>query len=173
MRKLLTGLLLINITCVSQTVKKLEYELSFYKSGEEWGNKKNVAFKLLGIDSLNSSAINYLVEVYDRKNQKDSINFLFERLINENPQNSEPYLLIAQERNLHFAELSYPQQINYLKEAYKLDSVNVEVVYTLGKLYYELFNKEFKTNKKRTNPDFYSSNAIQYFSIKAMVIRNL
>jgi len=166
MKNILTGLfLLISITCFSQTVKELEYELSFYKSGEEWGNKKNIAFKLLKIDSLNASAINYLVEVYGRNNQKDSISFLFDRLIKKNPQSPEPYLLRTQERNAHFAGLTYTQQINYLKEAYKLDSVNVEAIYTLGKLYYELFIKEFKTNKKKANLDIYSSNAIQYFSI--------
>lgn len=78
MKKILIGLfLLINITSFSQTVKELEHELSFYKSGEEWGNKMNIAFNLLEIDSLNESAIKYLVEVYGRNNQKDSISFLF------------------------------------------------------------------------------------------------
>jgi tetratricopeptide (TPR) repeat protein len=166
MNKILTGLfLLINITCFSQSVKELEHELSFYKSGEEWGNKKNIAFKLLEIDSLNTSAINYLVEVYGRNNQKDSISLLFDRLIKENPQNPEPYLLRAQEGNAHFAGLSYTQQINYFKEAYELDKVNLEAIYTLGKLYYELFIKEFQTSKKKANTDIYSANSIQYFSI--------
>ena len=76
--------LVINSTCFSQTVKELEYELSYFKSSEEWGNKKNIAFNLLEIDSLNERAINYLVEVYGRNNQKDSISFLFDRLIKEN-----------------------------------------------------------------------------------------
>ena len=59
MKKILTGLLflLINFTCFSQTVKELEYELSYFKSDEEWGNKKNIAFYLLKIDSHNESAI--------------------------------------------------------------------------------------------------------------------
>lgn len=166
MKIILTGLfILINITCFSQTVKELEHELSFYKSGEEWGNKKNIAFKLLEIDSLNASAINYLVEVYGRNIQRDSINFLFERLIKGNPQNPEPYLLRVQEQNAHFAQLSYTQQINYLKEAYKLDSLNIETIYKLGKLYYELFIRDFKTNKKSATLDYYSSNAIRYFTI--------
>jgi len=166
MKKILTGLLflLINITCFSQTVKELEYELSYFKSGEEWGNKKNIAFNLLEIDSLNDSAINFLVEVYGRNNQKDSISFLFDRLMTENPNSPKPYLIRAQERNAHFAGLTYTQQINYLKEAYKLDSVNVEAICSLGKLYYELFIKEFKTDKKKTNLDYYSTNAIKYFS---------
>lgn len=165
MKKILTGLLfLINFTCFSQTVKELEHELSFYKSGEEWGNKKNIAFKLLEIDSLNVKAINYLVEVYGRNNQMDSISFLFDKLIKENPKSPEPYLIRAQEINAHFAGLTYTQQIRYLKEAYGLDSVNVEAIYTLGKSYYELFVKEFKTDKKKANLDNYSSNAIQFFS---------
>lgn len=162
----MTGLffLLINFTCFSQTVKELEHELSIYKSGEEWGNKKNIAFKLLDIDSLNARAINYLVEVYSQKNQKDSITFLFDRLIKEYPNNPEPFLLRAQERNAYFAGLSYTQQIYYLEEAYKLDSVNIEAIYTLGKLYYELFIKEFKKDKNKANLDYYSSSAIKYFS---------
>jgi hypothetical protein len=166
MKKILTGLLfsLINITCFSQIVKELEYELSYFKSGEEWGNKKNIAFNLLEIDSLNESAINYLVEVYGRNNQKDSISFLFDRLIKENSKSPQPYLIRARERNAHFAGLTYTQQINYLKEAYKLDSVNVEAIYSLGKLYYELFIKEFKSDKEKTNLDYYSANAIKYFS---------
>jgi hypothetical protein len=165
MKKILTGLfILINFTCFSQTVKDLEYELSFYKSDEEWGNKKDIAFKLLGIDSLNESAINYLVEVYGRNNQIDSISFLFDRLTKENSKSPQPYLIRARERNAHFAGLTYTQQINYLKEAYKLDSVNVEAIYSLGKLYYELFIKEFKLDKKKTNLDYYSTNAIKYFS---------
>jgi len=166
MKKILTGLLfsLINITCFSQTVKELEYEISYFKSGEEWGNKKNIAFNLLEIDSLNESAINYLVEVYGRNNQKDSISFLFDRLIKENSKSPQPYLIRARERNAHFAGLTYTQQINYLKEAYKLDSVNVEAIYSLGKLYYELFIKEFKSDKEKTNLDYYSANAIKYFS---------
>lgn len=165
MKKILTGLfLLINITSFSQTVKELEHELSFYKSGEEWGNKKDIAYKLLEIDSLNAKAINYLVEVYGRNSKKDSISLLFDRLIKENPKNPEPYLIRAQERNAHFAGLTYTQQINYLKEAYKLDSVNVEAIYSLGKLYYELFIKEFKSDKEKTNLDYYSTNAIKYFS---------
>lgn len=166
MKEILTGLLflLINITCFSQTVKELEYELSYFKSGEEWGNKKNIAFNLLEIDSLNESAINYLVEVYGRNNQKDSISFLFDRLIKENSKSPQPYLIRARERNAHFARLTYTQQINYLKEAYKLDSVNAEAIYSLGKLYYELFIKGFKSDTIKINLDYYSSNANKYFS---------
>jgi len=166
MKKILTGLfLLISIISFSQTVKELEYELSYFKSGEEWGNKKEIAFKLLEIDKLNTNAIDYLVEVYGRNNQKDSISLFFERLIKENPKSPEPYILRARERNAHFAGLTYSQQINFLKEAYEIDSTNTEAIYTLSKLYYELFIQEFIKNKKRANLIHYSTNSIQYFFI--------
>ena len=165
MRKILTGLFfLINIVSFSQNIKELENELSYYQSGEEWGNKKNIAFNLLEIDSLNANAIYYLVEVYGRNDKKDSISWLFDKLIKEHPKSPEPYILRAQERNAHFAGLKYTQQINFLKEAYKLDSVNSETIYTLGKLYYELFIQEFNETKKKANIDYYSTNSIQYFS---------
>jgi hypothetical protein len=166
MKKILTGLfLLINITSFSQTVKELEYELSYVKSDEEWGNKIDIAYKLLGIDRLNENAIDYLIEVFGRSNQKDSIDLLFNRLIKENPNSTEPYLLRTRERNAHFSGLTYTQKINFLKEAYKIDSVNAEAIYTLGKLYYELFIQEFNKNNEKSNLDYYSSNSIQYFSI--------
>jgi hypothetical protein len=167
MKNILSGLLffLLNFHCFTQNIKELEHELSFYKSGEEWGNKKLIAFQLLEIDKLNESAINYLVEVYGRNNQKDSISFLFDRLIKENPKNPVPFLIRAKESNARFAGLSFTQQINFLKEAYRLDSVNVEAMYSLGNLYYELFINEFKKDKKLTNLDYYASNSINYFSI--------
>jgi len=165
MKKVLTGLfILINVACFSQTVKELEEELSFYKSDEEWGNKKNIAYQLLDIDSLNEKAINYLVEVYGRSNKKDSISFLFDRLMKENPNSPEPFLIRARERNAHFAGLTYNQQITYLKEACKLDSVNEEAIYSLGKLYYELFINEYNAAKNKANLNYYSSSAIKYFS---------
>lgn len=164
MKYFLTGLFfIISITSFSQTIEELEHELSYYKSGETWGNKKDVAYKLLKTDELNSKAIDYLIEVFGRNNQKDSINLLFRRLIENNPKSPEPYLLMVRNQNSHFAGLTHTQQINYLKEAHKIDSVNLEAIYSLGKLYYELFIREFKGNKKKANLDYYSNNSCHYF----------
>ncbi len=149
----------------SQTIKELEYELTYYKSVETWGNKKDIAKKLLRIDPLNKIAINYLVEVYASKHQRDSIIELFEYLIKTNPNNPKPYLLLANERNARYAGLTTNQRVKYLIEAYKIDSTNVEALYSLGKSYYEFFNREFKKRKKKANLDYYSSKAIKYFSI--------
>ncbi len=155
--------LFINIS-FSQTVEELEYELSFYKSGESWGEKKDVAKELLVIDGLNFKAISYLVEVYGRNNQKDSIRILYERIIKNNPNSPEPYLIRVRNRNPHFEGLTYTQQINFLKEAQKLDNTNKEALYMLGKKYYELFLKEYKKNKKKENLDYYARNSISYLS---------
>lgn len=165
MRIFLTAILLliINIS-FSQTVEELEYELSYYKSGESWGNKKEQAFKLLELDGLNNKAINYLVEVYGRNNQKDSIRLLFDRIIKNNPNSPEPYLIRVRDQNPHFEGLTYNQQINCLKEAKKLDSTNIEAIYMLGNLYYELFIQEYDKNKKKVNLDYYATNSIRYFS---------
>lgn len=148
----------------SQTIKELEYELSYTESIETWGNKKDIARKLLEIDGLNNKAINYLVEVYGRNNQRDSISELFDIIIKSNPDNPEVYLIRADERNAHFAGLTFTQQINYLKKAKELDQNNIEATYSLGKIYYELFVKEFKNNKKKANLDHYARSATDYFT---------
>jgi len=164
MKKILTGLfLLINITSFSQTVKELEHELSYVKSTEKWDNKKDIAFKLLKIDKLNTKAIDYLVKVYGRNNQRDSISVLFDNIINNNLNSPEPYLIRVRDRNAYFAGLTNKQKIEYLKKAKELDSNNIEAIYMLGKTYYELFINEYDKNE-HTTLDYYARNSIQFFS---------
>lgn len=143
----------------------MEHELSYYKSDETWGHKKDIAYKLLKLDRLNTEAINYLVEVYANNKQKDSISSLFEKLIKDNPKSPKPYLIRAREPNAKYAGLTYTQRINFLKEAYKIDSTNAEAIYMLGKLYYKLFIREYHKNRKKVNLDYYSNKTIHYFSI--------
>lgn len=157
-------LTLFCFTSFSQTVEELEYEMSYYKSGEKWGNKKDIAYKLLEIDGINSKAINYLVEVFGRNNQRDSIIVLFNNIIKTNSENPKIYLIRASERNAYFAGLTFTQRINYLKKAKELDKESIEATYALGKIYYELFVKESTNNKKKANLDHYAKSAIDYFS---------
>lgn len=165
MKRLFTGFLLFMcLGCFSQTVKELEHELSFYKANEKWGQKKDVALKLLKIDFKNKNAIRYIVELYNQKNQKDSINLFFDKLIKENPESPELYLLRADMRISDCAGLSIDQRINYLEMAYKLGSSNAETINTIGRFYYDLFVREFATNKNTVKLNNYSTNAIKYFS---------
>ena len=161
---LIIVLTLFYFTSFSQTVEELEYELSFYKSGEKWGNKKDIAYKILEADGQNNKAINYLVEVFGRNNQRESISVLFDNIIKTNSENPKIYLIRASERNAHFAGLTFTQRINYLKKAKELDKENIEATYTLGKIYYELFVREFTTNKKKANLDHYAKSGINYFT---------
>lgn len=155
---------IISNVSFSQTVEELEYELSFYKSGEQWGNKKEYAYQLLELDGLNQQALNYLIEVFGRNNQRDSISELFDRITRNNPNNPEVYLIRVRGRNAHFAGLTYTQQINYLKKARELDRTNIEATYKLGEIYYELFIREYNNNQKKANLNHYASNSIQYLS---------
>ena len=165
-------LTLFYLTSFSQTVEELEYELSYFKSGEKWGNKKEIAYKLLETDGLNNKAIDYLVEVFGRSNQRDSITMLFNNLIKTNSENPEVYLIRASERNAHFAGLTFTQRINYLKKAKELDNENIEATYTLGKIYYEPFVREYTTNKKNANLDYFAKNSIDYITDLCFIDEN-
>ncbi len=164
MKALLTALsLLISISCFSQTVAELEHELSFYKAGERWGNKKELAIKLLEIDGLNSKAINYLVRAYGQNKQKDSIQMLFDKIIKENPNRPEPYIIRVSNSNPTYGGLTDTQQISFLKKAQEIDPANKEATYMLGKLYYDLFVKEYRAGKNKSNLQSYATSSLQQF----------
>lgn len=164
MKVLLTAiLLLINICCFSQTVAELEHELSFYKSGETWGNKKELAIKLLEIDGLNSKAINYLVRAYGQNHQKDSIQMLFDKIIKENPNRPEPYIIRVSNGNPTFEGLTDTQQISFLKKALDIDRTNSDATYKLGKMYYDLFVKEYRAGKNKSNLESYATSSLLHF----------
>lgn len=160
MKKILTLVFfLMGVTCFSQTVKELESELSVGRIGERFGGKTDVAYNLLRIDKLNSTAISYLIAAYTMNHQNDSINFLFDRLIKENPNSPEPYL-----RRAKVSNTTLEQQVAFLNEAYKIDSSNEKVNYELGKAYYKLFINESNNNKNKDNLDSSAKNSIKYFS---------
>lgn len=154
-------LLLFSITCFSQTVKELENELHVIRTdkGETFGNKQAIAYRLLGLDRFNYTAVSYLVRAYGMNQHGDSITILFDRLVKENPNSPEPYLLQSQTQNL-----TPTQRIDYLVKGYKLDSLNANVNYELGKLYYQLFIKEFADSMNKENLEQLSRNSIKYFS---------
>ncbi len=130
-----------------------------------WGNKKDIAYELLRMDSLNRRAINYLVEAYGRNGPRDSIGILFNEIIRCNPDSPIPFIIRSTDRNARFERLTTTQQIDYLKKAHSLDSANVEAMYRLGKLYYELFMKVYNDDKDEPYLDYYSKSSIHYFSL--------
>jgi len=157
MRIVLTILLVFLLTiCFSQTIRERENDL---RLSENWIQKKDKALELLEIDKFNIVAINYILRLYQGFKQKDSISLFYEKLIENNPNTPDPYLIRV---NLsHFESLSRINQIKYLKKAHEIDPLGVATNYQLGKGYYELFIQEFSQNNNKENLDFYGS--VSYF----------
>ncbi len=164
LKKLITLLLVLaTYNSFAQTVEELEYELSYYKSGEKWGNKKNQAYQLLELDGLNINAINYLVEVYGRNNKQDSIEILFDKIAKKYPQSPDPYIIRVSYRNPFFEKLTFEEQINYLQKALELDSTNTETLYMLGKKHYEAFNQGVEDKQGENLLKSHAEKSIKYF----------
>lgn len=166
MKKILTAIiiLLMGVTCFPNTVKEIERELSSYKPGEPWGYKSHLAYQLMEMDPLNEKAIEYLVYNYAKKQEKDSIQHLYSRLIKAHPDNLHLYLILCGDVNAYNAGLTAAQRIEYLKEAYKLDSINEKALYLLGKLYYTCFINEQATEGQKAQLDEYAANAAHYLT---------
>ncbi len=157
-----------NINC--QTVEELEWVLRSYTAKDSQINKKDKALQLLSIDKFNNIAINYLVNSYYQNGQKDSIKNLLEKLIIENPNNVEPYLIKVS--FYKYLGLTYSERINLLKKARIIDSLNTNVNYQLGKLYYELFNREYIKNGKIANMNYYAKKSIYYLDYLCTIDTN-
>ena len=160
---ILLFLLSLNIFAQNEEIEELKESLRSYKSGEQhYGVKHDKAYKLLSLDKYNNIAITYLLSSYREMKERDSIPLFFNRLIKDNPNDIEPYLI--RERYSNYENPGYTSRINNLKKAHKIEPNNVAINYLLGKLYYELFNREYKRNKKKENLDYYSLNSSQYFT---------
>jgi hypothetical protein len=157
--------LFIFTSVFSQTPEEIEEireALSSYRSGEiHWGTKKDKAYRLLIYDKYNYLAIKYLITSFEEAGQIDSISYFFDNLIRDNINDVEPFLL--RELFARIESLNYSQRINSLKKTWNIDSTDVRVNYLLGKLYYELFIKEFSGKEKKANLDYYARNSKHYF----------
>jgi hypothetical protein len=125
-------------------------------------NKKGKALELLKLDKFNKVAINYLLRLYSKSNQPDSIKSLYENLIINNPLSPEPYLIRNQ--LYKYESLTDSDRINFLKKAREIDSLNIEANYELGIQFYQLFIKEYTEDKNIQNLDYYSKKSLFYFS---------
>ncbi len=151
MRKYLIILLLIFCNSYSQSVKDLLYELRYYKSGENYGNKINVARKVLRIEPFNENAIEYVCRYYNDR-QIDSVNYFFKKMIIEFPNKAEPYNLRSQ--FLGFQSTLLDKKIleeSYLLKAIEIEPNNIKTNYSLGNLYYDDFLFPFRKLKILNN----------------------
>lgn len=158
--------MLISANLFSQNteIEELQEALRSYKSGEKhYGVKHDKAYRLLSIDKYNNTAIFYLLSSYREIGQKDSIPVFFNNLIKNNPNDIEPHLI--RERYENYENLSRTDRINNLKKALKIDSKNEQVNYLVGKLYYELFIREYGKNRRKENLDHYATNSLKHFTV--------
>jgi hypothetical protein len=134
--------MIISLHSHSQTVKELEYDLSWYSATEKDGDKISKARLLLNQDPFNYRAIDYICRYYnDRK--IDSIHIFFHDLEKKYPNKSEPLILHAE--FLSF-EINYNDNLSFqtkkveiLTKALALDKSNSDIMYSLAKTYYEDF----------------------------------
>lgn len=150
----------------NKEIKSLEDLIRSYYSYEEYSEENNgQAYQLLSLDKYNNRAISYLLWSYKEMEQKDSIPLFFNYLIENNPNDIEPYLI--REKHEYSENLSYTDRINNLKGALHINPKDERVNYQLGKLYYNFFIQEYTYNKDQTkeNLDSYSKNSIKYFTV--------
>jgi len=166
MRNLIAILMiLISVNSFSQKkeIEELQDLLGSFKSEKEhYGVKNKKAYRLLSISKYDDVAIFYLLNSYQWAKQNDSIASFFNYLIKNNRNETEPYLI--REQYNRYEKLDYSSRIKNLKEALKVDSNDTRVNYGIGKLYYDLFIREYSKNDSKANMDNYSFNSKFYFT---------
>lgn len=125
-----------------QTIQELEYDLSWYHSSEEYGDKIEKAKKLQEIDPFNYKATEYICRYYSDR-EIDSVSIYFENLIAKFPENSEPYILRSEflnfELNFGNKEVYIIRKIDYLKQGLNVNPNDTRIIYILAETYYEDF----------------------------------
>ncbi|NLE63189.1 MAG: hypothetical protein GX612_05065 [Bacteroidales bacterium] len=145
-------------------IKMLSSSLDYYKHlhDKHFFEKKGKAYRLLSIDKYNIYAIEYLIRFYQHEETLDSVNCFFQDLINNNPQEVEPYLIRDYLWDYNYRNTF--ERIRRLKMAWLIDSNHYDINVNIGKIYYDLFNKEHLDNKNKTEIDYYAKQAYFYLS---------
>lgn len=144
------GILTSNL--FGQTARRLESEISYFKSGESYADKIDKARLLLRQEPFNHRAIEFTCRYY-RENDIDSISLFFDNLIKTNPDKAEPLILRSEllyfEYDQYNRSLYKSRETAYLDSALKIDNQNREALFLLAKLYYSDFIYPFEKE-----PDF-------------------
>ncbi len=141
-RIILIFFLILTSTTFGQTIRKLEYDLSWYEFPEKYGDKIEKAKKLQEIDPFNYIATKYICNYYHDRNI-DSVSIYFDNLISKFPKNTEPYLLRSE---LLFLEVDYNNKeeynrlkIKYLKKGLDINPKDPLIIFMLAETYYKDF----------------------------------
>lgn len=135
-------ILLLSSTVFCQSIKKLEYDLSWHYSIENYGDKIDKARKLQEIDPFNYQATDYICRYYYDRNI-DSVSIYFDNMIEKHPHNSEPYLLrtmlLHYENDYRDRETYNKQKVKYLNHALQIDNSSLFTIFKLAETYYNDF----------------------------------
>lgn len=120
-------------------------------------NFRMSAEKILNSDTIYYVSCKELVTNYSDKQQFDSINLFYSKLISKYKNSPKPYLIRGEYWYLEFPR-NPEKELYYYKKAYEIDSNDFDVNYKLAKKYYYLFQKRIRTKDKKNS----ASNFIKY-----------
>jgi len=139
---LISCVFLLSGVIKSQPVDSLKRELSYFYSGEKYGDKIALARTLHKKSPFDHQAIDYICRYYD-KQKIDSTDIFLNKIIEDYPDSAKAY--ISKAKYIYFLkEVNYEREKEKcLKQGYLVDSLNVEVNYMLAELYYQDFLKPY------------------------------
>lgn len=130
-----------------QTIEKLEKELSWFKSGEQYGDKISDARKLLKLDPLNTSAIKYISE-YIRDRKEGSVSDFMNELEKQHPSSEQLVIYRAEHTWLEYDRrtsdsLQMGKQLEILRKGKARIPASAEVLFHLGNIFYNDFLRDY------------------------------
>lgn len=138
------ALTMLLLSVHAQSIEQREDSLSYYDPD---GAMKGYALELLEIDPFNPVALEYLIMLYEERDQWDSITPFWEGLVAKNP--NEPLVYLRRSQLRGYDNSDNKQEIQALTHARKLAPKNEEINFLLGKLYYETFIENNTTEHAR------------------------
>lgn len=138
------ALTILALSVNAQSIEQREDSLRFYDPD---GAMKGYALELLEIDPFNPVALEYLVLLYEERDQWDSIIPFWEGLVAKNP--NEPLVYLRRSQLRGYDNSDNKQEIQALTHARKLAPKNEEINFLLGKLHYESFIEDNSTEHAR------------------------
>lgn len=157
---------LFSITMNSQSIDSLKYELSYYKSGEKYGDKISIARILHKKAPFDPQGVDYICRYYSDRDI-DSVSIFLNKLIENYPDSAQAYIRKAENITFIKGINQETEKATCLEQGYIADSLDIEINYVLAKLYYEDFLKPyFKPSwgigiKKNAEENLFQSSPVQ------------
>jgi len=146
-------ILLLFVTALpAVTIRELVGKLYWHSGDKEGEDKMAIAWKILRLDPVNRSAIEFICEIYQIRgvssdSKTDPVNNFLDELIAKHPDNMDLYILKSKYINTRInnpTEKEYTlKEVYYLKKAFQLDSTNADINYLLAKAYYTDFLRPY------------------------------